>query len=297
MERKHLAISWGKRVVSEAGWTGRLRGAYRAPRSGKITHILVRRGILRRAEPRMLDDPRQEGDGVLVLPEQQRQGAVAPGRGSVPFSPRTMVRSSDGVSLPLRGLILDRESRTIESILVGDRGDARAVSHQHLQKLTSGTPSLTLTQANLETLPIYRPDDEAQRNALAALANADPTGGGTFGTVRVLVMDGTAQLNGNVRLPVQKRDAEAAVRGARGVLRVENGIVTDWDLEIAIAEALAKEGITRHGLVLVGSALGRVTLSGHLSSQQYVDYAVAVARGVPGVQSVDQSIEVQASGG
>ena len=293
MERKHLAISWGKRVVSEAGWSGKLRGAYLAPRTGRITHVLVRRGLLRRAEPRLLDDSRQEEDGLLVLSQQQRQSAAAPGRGSIPLSPRTMVRCSDGASLRLQGLILNRESRTIESILVGDQGNARAISHHHVQKLTSGSPSVTLAQADLEALPVYRPDDEAQRNALAALANADPTGGGVLAAVRIYVVDGTAQLSGNVRFPVQRRNAERAVRKARGVLEVQNAIVTDWDLSIASAEALAREGITRQGLVLVKSALGRVTLNGHLPSQQYVDYAVAVARGVPGVQSVEQSIQVR----
>ena len=293
MEHKHLALSWGKRVLSEAGWSGKLRGAYLAPRSGQITHILVQRGLFRRAEPQRLDRPKQESDGTLVLQEQQRQGAAAPGRGSIPFSPRTMARSADGASFPLHGLILDLEGRTIESILVGDRGNARAVSRQHVQKLTSGSPSLSLALADLEALPVFGPDDEGQRNALAALASADPTGGGTFGAVRVRVVDGTAHLSGNVRLPVQKADAERAVGRARGVLEVWNAIVTDWDLSIAIAEALAREGATRQGLLSVRTSLGHVILNGHLTSLEYVVLSVAVARGVPGVQSVDQNIEVR----
>jgi len=188
---------------------------------------------------------------------------------------------------------LNGESHAIVSILVGDRRNARVISQRHVRNLASGSPSLGLARADLEALPVFRPDDEAQRNAIAALASADPTGGGTFGAVRVLVVDGIAHLTGNVRLPVQSADAEAAVRQAKGVLGVENAIVSDWALSIAIAEALAGEGITRQGLVTAKSSLGRVTLNGYLPSQQYVDLAVAVARGVPGVQSVEHNIEVR----
>lgn len=292
MERKHLILSWGMRVGSDVGWSGRLRAVYLAPRSGRVTHILVRRGLRRRTEPLRFDDPRQGENGVLMLPGQQ-QDAVAPGRGSVPFSARTVVHSSDGASLSLRGLIVDSKSRTIESILVGERGNASAVSHQHVQNLTSGSPSVTLAQADLEALPVFRPDDEGQRNARAALASADPTGGDTFRAVWVQVVDGTAHLGGNVRLPVQRAEAEAAVGRATGVLGVESAIVSDWELEIAIAQALAREGAMRQGLVLVKGSLGRVALSGHLSSQEYVDLAVAVARNVPGVRSVEHGVEVR----
>ena len=290
MERKHLYLSWGERLVIEGSTSGKLRGAYAAPRSGRITHVLVQRGIRRRSGPLMLDGARQEADGVLMLPEQQP--SAPPGRGSVPFTANTVVHCSDGTSLPLQGLILDRQLHTVEYVLAGSQGNAHAIPYAQVQKLASGSPSITLGQADLEALPVFRPDDEAQANALVALKSADPTGD-TFRAVRLQVIDGTAHLDGNVSLPTQSTDVEKAVGQARGVLRTESAVATDWDLGIAIAEALAQEGLTRQGLVLVKSTLGHVTLSGRLPDQELIDTAVAVAAGVPGVQSVEDSIQVK----
>ncbi len=291
MERKYLAIPWGVRVVSEDGWSGRLQGAYLAPRSQQIAYVLIRRGGFGRPEPAKLGNARQEADGILILPSQT-QGNGTPARGSAPFTPKTVVRCSDGVAVPLAGLILDRQSQQIECLLVGASRDARAVPMQHVQKLASGSPSIALRKADLDGLPIYAPDHEAQRNALATMEKADPTGD-TFNAARVQVVDGTAYLTGNVRLPVQKEDAEKAVARGKGVLNVQNAIVTDWDLSISIAQALAENGLMRQGLVMVKSFLGRVRLSGHLATQEMVDGAVTIATGVAGVRSVAQDIRVK----
>ena len=293
MERKHLVLSWGKRVINQSGRSRKLRGMYLAPRSGQITHMLVQSRPFRRPVLLALDNATEEANTVLVLPEQRQQDTASPGRGSVPFTAKTSVHCSDGASVRLQGLILDRARRAVEYVLVGNQRNAHAVHHHQVQKLTSGSPSITLRHAELETLPVFRPDDEAQRNALAALGDADPTGD-TFRAVQLDVVDGTAYLSGSVRFPVQRTQAEEAVATAKGVLGVDSYIVADWDLRIAIAEALAQEGLTHQGLVMVKSSLGRIRLSGHLAAQKMVDDAVAVAAGVAGVQSVEHRIRVQA---
>ncbi|MDO8750169.1 MAG: BON domain-containing protein [Dehalococcoidia bacterium] len=291
MERKQLAIPWGCHVVSEDGWSGRLQGAYLAPRSQQISHILVRRGFPGRPQQAKLENARQDADGTLLLPSQ-KQDTAAPARGSVPFTAKTVIHCSGGDSLPLCGLILDRLRLHVEYLLVGTDGDTRAVPMRQVDKAASGSPSVAMTQADIETLPIFRPDAEAQGNALAALAQADLTGD-TLLAVHVQVVDGTAYLTGNVRLPVQKEDAEKAVASAKGVLTVQSAVATDWDLSIAIAQAMAENGLMRQGLVTVKSSLGRVVLSGHLATQEIVEQAVAVAAGVAGVRSVAQEIQVR----
>ena len=291
MVQNHLALSWGKRVVRDGGGSAKIRGAYLVPRSGKISHVLAQSGLFRRAQPTALEQAGQGLDGMLMLPPQQ--DASAPARGSVPFTAKTVVHLSDGASLPLQGLILDSERHTIQYVLVGTRAKARAIPYGQVQKIASGSPSINLGRTDLEDLPVFRPDDEAQRNAVAALADSDPTGGGAFSAVHVHVRDGTAHLSGNVRVPIQKTEAEDAVRHANGILRVESALVTDWDLRINIAEVLAQEGLARRGLVQVRSSSGRVTLRGHLPSVEFIERAVALAAAVPGVQSVEHSIEVR----
>ncbi len=291
MDRKQLAIPWGSRVVSEDGWRGRLQGAYMAPRSQQISHVLIKRGVFGRPEPVKLENARQEADGTLMLPSQQ-QGNAAPAKGSVPFTSKTVVHCSGGASLPLRGLILDRERLRVEYVLVGTGGEAHAVPMNLVEKLTSGSPSVSLEKAMLQTLPIFKPDVEAHRNAQATLEKADPTED-IFHSMQVQVVDGTAYLTGNVRLPVQKEDAGRAVASARGVLTVQNTIATDWDLTISIAQAMAENGLMRQGLVTVKSSLGRIRLSGHLTTQELVDSAVAMTAGIAGVRSTEHDIQVQ----
>ncbi|MSQ22297.1 MAG: BON domain-containing protein [Dehalococcoidia bacterium] len=291
MEHKYLAVPWGGRVVTEDGWSGRLMGAYLAPRSQQISHVMIRRGFPGRPQQAKLENARQDADGTLMLPSQ-KQDSATPARGSVPFTAKTVVHCSGGVSLPLRGLVLDRQRLRVEYLLVGTGGDAWAVPMHQVDKLASGSPSVALSKADIEKLPVFRPDAEAHCNALAALAQADITQD-IFAAVQVQVTDGMAYLTGNVRLTVQKAEAEKAVASARGVLNVQNAVAADWDLSIAIAQAMAQEGLTRQGLVTVKSLLGRVRLSGHLATQELVDSAEAVAAEVAGVRSVAHDIQVR----
>ncbi len=291
MERRLLTIPWGCHVVSEDGWSGRLQGAYLAPRSQQISHVLIRHGFPGQSQQAKLDKVQQDADGTLLLP-LQREDSAAPARGSVPFTAKTLVHCLGGASLPLRGLVLDRQRLHVEYLLVGSKGDARAIPMSRVEKLASGSPSVALSQADIETLPVFRPDAEAQGNTVAALAQADPTED-LFAAVQVQVVDGTAYLTGNVRLPIQKEDAAKAVASARGVLNVESALTTDWDLSISIAQAMAENGLMRQGLVTVKSSLGRVRLSGHLATQELVESAVAVATAVAGVRSVEHNIQVK----
>ncbi len=293
MERKNLALQWGTRVVSRDGWSGKLRGAYLAPRSGKITQVLLQRSFPRREQTAGLNGAEQRSDGTLVLSARAAQGDSSPARGSVHFSAKSVAHCSDGASVSLKGLILDSQSHEVRYLLVNDDGESRAAVMGRLtQKLNSGSPSVSVGSSELRQLPVFRSDDEAQKNAAAALEEADQSGY-AYRAIEVQVTDGTAHLTGSVHMPIQKADAEKAMALAAGVLQIQNDIVADWDMEIAIAEAVAKEGLTRYGLVTVKSALGHVTLAGHLASQEMVDKAVKVAEGVAGVRSVAQEIKVR----
>ena len=291
MSQKQIVLIWGKLVVSEEGWNGTLRGVYMTSRSGKITHLQTRRGlILRKATTVPLTVVTQADHDTLLLGEHTSQGN-APARGAVPFTSKTVAHCQDGATVPVRGLILE-EDHTLKYLLVGKGRIVRAVPATQVQKASSGSPSIKMGLADIEALPPYYSDNEALRKAQAALENVDSFDSGTFGAVNVEVTLGIAHLNGNVRLPVETEKAVKAVAEAPGVLEVVNTIVNDWDLCIQVAEALVQEGLTRQGMVTVNSRLGNVTLGGHLSSTEAIDRAARVVKGIPGARSVRHEIEV-----
>ena len=292
MGQKQLVLIWGKPVTSEEGWSGTLRGVYMTSRSGKITHLQARRGlILRKATTTPLTVVTQADDDTLLLGEHPSQ-VSAPAKGAVPFTSKTVAHCQDGATVPVRGLILE-EDHTLKFLLVGKGRGVRAVPATQVQKASSGSPSIKLGLADVDALPPYSSDHEALRKAQAALENADSIYGGTFDAVSVEVTLGIAHLNGNVRFPVETENAVKAVAEAPGVLEVVNAIVTDWDLCIQVAEALAQEGLTRQGMVTVNSRLGNVRLGGHLSSTEAIDRAARVAQEMPGVRTVRHHIEVR----
>src|SRR5690606_6729595 len=89
---------------------------------------------------------------------------------------------------------------------------------------------------------------------------------------------------------------ESKVRAARvarrvpGVLRVENRIVTDGEVAVAVAQALASDAQTREQRILVHAGHGVVTLGGEISSDNIRAAAEEVAAGVPQVRGVINKI-------
>ena len=193
-------------------------------------------------------------------------------------------------STSLQGFLLDPKDHAVTSLLAGSPGDPKIIAIDRIHNLGSGSPSATDVQ--MLDLPSYRPDEEALARAERALRNADPTGGTTYGAVQMEVHDGTAYMTGNVRLPIQKAEAERAVRRAPGVIDIQNDIFTDGEVEIAIAEDAARVGLTRSGILLIKCSLGRVTLTGSLASEEQVRQATSLAGATDGVLEVATDIGI-----
>lgn len=290
MQRTTLAFKWGQKVATDAGWIGRLRTAFLAPRSDRVTHILVKRGLFGGTALLSLKGATQQADGTLFLATQTADSGQA--KGSVRFSAKTAVHCKDGNSIPVRGLVLDIGSHALTNLLVGGGRNVRVVPATHFEKMTSGSPSTSLDAAQIDDFLVHRADNEAQRSVAAALADAGLADG--YSAVHVIVTDGIAHLAGNVPFSLDAEEAEVAVGHVRGVLSVENALHSDRDLEVTAAEAMAIEGVARQGLVLTKSVLGRVTLSGHLDSADHIERAVTLVESVPGVRSVGHEIVVRA---
>ncbi|MBI4312900.1 MAG: BON domain-containing protein [Chloroflexi bacterium] len=288
MQRDSLALLWGAHVLSEEGWSGRTLGAYLAPHSGRVTHVQAKRGLFGKPENYSLDKAQVREDGALVL---ARAAETAPARGSVHLTSRTPV-SIAGSGGALLGLILDRKTKAPRYVLASYQGDVRAIRLDLVSNIASGSPAVRLPSEEASALPVYRSDDAALRNALQTLAKASPVDD-TWATVDLEVVEGTAHLSGNVAFQVQKEDAERAVRAAKGVLEVQNDIVSDQDVRLQVGAALARETGCRRSQVTIRSFRGAVTLTGKAPSQEAADRAREIACAVPGVRSLTSQIQVE----
>lgn len=109
--------------------------------------------------------------------------------------------------------------------------------------------------------------------------------------IHVVTADGVVTLSGLVRTRTMKSMAEALTRRVPGVRDVQNELLTDTDIELAIALELGtNERLRRAGSnILVRSLLGTVYLSGDVEApsleeaQELKELAEEIAEGVPGV--------------
>jgi osmotically-inducible protein OsmY len=111
---------------------------------------------------------------------------------------------------------------------------------------------------------------------------------GTRAHVEVIVSHGQVTLQGTLQSPMAAAEVARAAAEALGVAGVINHLVDDATLSSQVAKALATDARTAAippGYE-VASMYGRVVLVGYFTSEQ-APAVEAVARGVPGVRSVN----------
>jgi osmotically-inducible protein OsmY len=103
---------------------------------------------------------------------------------------------------------------------------------------------------------------------------------------------GVVTLEGHVRT-LPSRDLTVRLIGqVPGVKQIVNNLYVDTDLEIAAAQALAKDPRTVSGFpgILVGCAFGEVLLKGNVSSPETKKAAGEIVSRVPGVRHVTNEL-------
>jgi osmotically-inducible protein OsmY len=114
---------------------------------------------------------------------------------------------------------------------------------------------------------------------------------------------GTVVLSGVTRSRSAKETAGRIARAVKGVSTVDNRLVVDPDVELAIAQALAADPRTRAAFpgVLVGVVFGVTFLKGAVPTAEMKAAAEEIARKTPGVRSVSNELaitqDVQAASG
>jgi osmotically-inducible protein OsmY len=115
-------------------------------------------------------------------------------------------------------------------------------------------------------------------------------------SIEVQASGGTVVLAGNARSQAEKEIAEKFVRSVKGVTSVENRLIVDGDLEVAVAQALAADARTGSAFpgILVGVVFGTNFLKGTVASQDVKKAAGEIASQVAGVQRVSNELIVLA---
>jgi osmotically-inducible protein OsmY len=98
--------------------------------------------------------------------------------------------------------------------------------------------------------------------------------------------DGIVEISGPVRSSLTKEGILQVTRRVPGVTRVVDGLISDSELQRAVADALAENSKTRDHRIFVHSHMGLITLVGGATSKGAHDAAERAAGEIPGVLEV-----------
>jgi osmotically-inducible protein OsmY len=141
------------------------------------------------------------------------------------------------------------------------------------------TPEVASTQS-------LRPDEDIRADLWEAIEQLDTIGSTDKRNLSIAIHDSVVVLEGHMAGTFNGRRVENIARSVPGVNAVHNDLVVDGDLEIQVAQALARDARTRPYILRVGSYHGWIRLSGTVPCQELQSAAEAVAAGVPAVRGV-----------
>jgi osmotically-inducible protein OsmY len=156
---------------------------------------------------------------------------------------------------------------------------------------------LTLDRAAFHRLPDYRTDRAILIDVDQALRDDDVVRRLDYRSIDVMVGAGVVVLRGHATTPVSRGRAERAARGVRGVLGVVNEIVSDGELQLAVAQALGHGERTRRHRLFVHVRRGVVYVSGEVESPATRTAVEALAGSVPHVRAVINRVEAPGDAG
>ena len=147
---------------------------------------------------------------------------------------------------------------------------------------------LVVDRTALDPLPEYLPDKEIENRIEQALWKDDLIRQGVlaYTPIEIVVQDGLATLRGHVNTSGERQRVEDIIQEVRGVQGLENRLVIDYEVEVAVAQALGRDPRTRNDIVKVSSRFGRVFLQGRVPTLEIQTAAEEVAATVPQVRSI-----------
>ncbi|HET9980400.1 MAG TPA: BON domain-containing protein [Ktedonobacterales bacterium] len=187
---------------------------------------------------------------------------------------------------------VNRETQALRHLVVrGIRGEslvsARGIIGIEGRKILIGTGS----EGGMPALTPYRPDEEIREEVREAIFDyarlrVDLPG------IAIRVIDSVLWLQGHVSSDLNKRLVQDQIANIRGLSEIHNDLIADNDLASDVAMALAKDPRTARSQIGVYPSLGHINLRGRVHTPAARQAAYEVARGVPGVEDVENALVV-----
>ena len=291
-----MDLVWGTGVAATDGWAGSLAGAFVTPNDNRVTHLIVKRGLIFAKRMPVPVGHLQRWDGeslyldlsildVLRLPRAE-PSAVA-------LTARARVRLSDGARLRLAGvqttdgsvsrLVLGRAVPLFDDVLFPVESVANLDSSEIVAEAGSG---------DLKALTAYRQSRDIEDDYWETLYASEEVSDVDLRGMAARVDGSRMVLEGNVRTRVAAQEAERFARSVPGVAEVKNRIVSDWDIDLAAGAYISKENPRLAGFVAFHTQLGTVQAEGLAPSAHERDSLMEGIGALPGVRGVESSIGI-----
>lgn len=290
MANRSAALKFGARVRFQDRWEGTV-AAIEVDESWEVINLLVGRGVLRWKSSVKLPFTiaLDWSDDYISLDCTSRAAfareippVAAPAR---PISAQTPVRLPQAM---LAGIFV---SDNIANALLINQGSGvkRQLKIAAETAVFEGKTLRMLEQ--FESLPSYHGDDEIRGAVRRALAGDGQLLADDRKALMIEVSSGEVRLKGNVRTKAAKERATQVSRGVEGVTTVENEIVDDAEIELAIGQTLDRSGLQPSARVFARSSLGVVTLYGYPASDRTAFEVIRAVSKLSGIQRLISRLE------
>jgi BON domain len=287
-------IRLGGRVEDLGGWLGRLTAVTLDQKANHL--VAVRLSVFPLRETPVSADAIAYADGEIVrlVDGWDRTRMREPAETSLlELGKSTIAWDFDGHRAGrLEFVCYERESREVTGFVLRRSRvvpDRRLVPRDRVLTCWHNAIDTDLGPDEWARLRPFEADSRIREKALEALENDGRIDRLSRAAIEVSVEDQRVTLRGHLRWTAQKGWAVEDVRPIPGVVAVDEQIVSDDDLEIQVAQAIATQLRNQGELIQVKSFWGRVDLYGE-ATPGAPRIAEATAQRVPGVVAVHNYI-------
>lgn len=292
-----LKFHFGNKIFCSDGEDGVLAYVIFDPAARRMTHIGIKQGRLFGKTVTLPFDSvvSATGDGVtLRVKRADVAAAKEEGQGGAKLDHKSIVENA--ASAAKGSLMLSAvhpENGELAYIVAHDLrpGQDTLLQQEYVTSLAADKVTVTIPDDKLKVLPPYRSDSVLQQEVESILYDFTPLHI-DMKAISIHVLDSVLYLDGNISSSLRSDIVEDQVLGVEGLLEIRNRLVPDDKLAADLARGLAQDERTRDLPIGVYPRLGVVRLSGAVHNDQQKAAAEEIAKGFPGVLSVNNDLVV-----